>query len=522
MVALLVRSIDSAAHAPAIAPIKVKGACPGLYYTTAAQDGLLVRVRVPGGYLTSSQCRLLATISQQLGDGAVQVTNRANLQIRGLQAEVPNEILLQLQAIGLAAPCPEVDHLRNVMASPTAGIDPAQLLDTRSIVQAIDHYLSTQPELAGLSPKFSIGVDGGEQAAILHQPNDLIFRAVARNDAVRLALNLAGFAVPGLIQPDECVAWVAAIAHVYLDITIDDSHAGNGSPTAEEPAIAPKPRLKQTVAAIGSEAFLDRVQSWLQAHWHLQQAEQIPTPGSEPGPVSNAKPLTHSLGTHPQRQPGYSYIGVALPLGQVAATTVRQLADLAERYGSGTLRITPWRSMLLPDLPNGVIAEIERSLDGLGLARRATTAWSQLIACSGSTGCAESATDTQADAAAIAQFLDHHLPLDRPITIHVTGCPKSCAAHGSSDITLLGTQVRCAGKLIGAYHLYVGNCVSDAATPLGRHIAQIPTHEVPQRLLHLIQRYQQHRSTPDQPFQAFMQQRSLAQLQRWVAPSGGE
>ena len=191
--------------------------CPGLFYTTSAQDGELLRLRIPGGLLDAAQCYRLASFSECLGRSSLDVTSRANVQIRGLAADGLQHRIAQraatLIAAQLAAPISSADHLRNIMASPTAGIDPAQRIDTRPLVKALDTYLANQPGLAGLSPKFSIGLDGGERVSIAQQPNDLRFTAVEVERPEFISSSSLSDIDPAfcwLIQPEDCVAVVAA------------------------------------------------------------------------------------------------------------------------------------------------------------------------------------------------------------------------------------------------------------------------------------------------------------------------
>jgi ferredoxin-nitrite reductase len=438
-----------------------------------------VRLRIPGGLLSSQQCRVLAAVSDRLGVGAIDITNRANVQIRGLTGALPNPLLVQLQAAGLAASLREVDHLRNIMASPTAGIDLTQLIDTRPVVRQLDEYLSSHADLVQLSPKFSIGLDGGEQASIRQQPNDIQFTAVeVGQDAavpagVYFCLSLAGIDLAKkavsyfhgtaryfLLQPEDCVTVVAALAQAYLE--------QDRSPTR-------KPRLKQVLAAIDLEGYLVRQIGCVQVLRDVQMRDR-----SRPS----------HLGIHPQR--GGSYIGVALPLGRLQSDQLRHLADLAETYGSGSLRLSPWRNLLLPDLADADLPAVQQALAQFDLSSHSI--WGGLIACSGTIGCASSATDTQADAQALARLLEQTLTLDQPIAIHFSGCPKSCAHHGSSDLTLIGIAIEREGELLAGYDLYVGDRL--VATGL-------PDQLLP-GIVRLISIYQQQRSQPSESFREFV------------------
>ncbi len=458
--------------------------CPGLFCPTVAQDGVLSRIRVPGGLLNAEQCRILAELSDRLG-GSIDVTNRANLQIRGLREGLCAASLQQLRVAGLAAN-PETDHLRNIMASPAAGIDVAQRVDTRPFVIELDQYLSSQPQLAALSPKFSIGVDGGEQVSIAKQLNDLTFSAQSKGSDIYYRIRLRGIA-PGqtpLLRCEDCLPFIATLAQVYLDAA--QTHA------------ASSPRLKAVIESVGSELFLQQVQSQLNFPWICQSAEI----DSGPRPSVRSSAL---IGIHSQRQSGLAYLGIALPLGHLSSEQLVQIAALSQRYGSGTIRLTPWRNLLISDVPESQAVLVEQALKDLGLSVSATSPWGGLIACAGR-GCAASATDIQSDAAAIAAAISP-AALDQPLYIHLTGCAKSCANHDSNDLTLVGQFDDQA-----SYQLFIG----DLESPFGRPLMVLSPEEVPSQLLRMLQVYQKRRATPTETFCAFANRWPVAQLQEWM------
>ena len=218
-------------------------ACPGVFYPTQSGDGVLSRIRTPGGLLTARQAALVADVADRFAGGTVTITNRANLQLRALADRLPGDVLLQLQQVGLASFQPSVDHLRNIMASPTAGLDPSAVLDTRPFVDAFDRYIATHPNLAALPAKFSVGFDGGERASIAGLPNDTLFRAYreATGEArlrvlVRVGADDGVWDDVGLVvAPDRVVQVAAAIAETYRSLL------PAGGSTAIPPA-SPGPR----------------------------------------------------------------------------------------------------------------------------------------------------------------------------------------------------------------------------------------------------------------------------------------
>jgi ferredoxin-nitrite reductase len=430
-------------------------ACPGLFYQTPAQDGFLVRLRLPGGWLDVAQAKYLAAVAQEYGQGQIGLTNRSNVQLRLAQAEMPAVVLAELQACGLAARDASVDHLRNIMASPTAGIDGGALMDVRSLVGAIDDYLSSHPELATLSAKFSIGLDGGESVSIRDRRNDVWFVAESV-DCLRVYFGVDDTGI--VVRPDDVVGIVGAIGRVYLEIA--PQILGDG-----ERRRSRKPRWREIVDYAG----FDEIVECVSRRGALSAPSTPATNRSPTHSASNRSPIDSAsktrsgpdirhlfdatipkgAGSAPRRgvgigrqiQSALSYVGIVVPLGRLPSSQLIDLADLAATYGNGELRLTPWQNIIIPNVthPN----ELQTDLLQLGYRLDANHVAAALVACSGSPGCAASFTETQADAAQIIEKLQ----FDRPINIHVSGCHKGCAQPYASDIALMGVES-------GNYDLY--------------------------------------------------------------------
>ena len=306
----------------------------------------------------------------------------------------PLQVWNRLQELGIASRRVEVDPIRNIMASPTAGIDRQQLLDTRPLVKAWDDYLQTHPELSELSPKFSIGLDGGESVSIRDLRNDILLAAgrSAKSEIVfRLHLNSdTGI----LIQESQCISVLVALASAYLEYT------------KNQPRIdGKKPRLRHLLADWGAESYLERVQQnlpfllqYTSCTFPKNRQDACSTKSEFPCGVgilpprsidSPARAIEQSrhLGIHPQRQSDFSYMGIALPLGRLESKQLRNLANLAQNVASGTLRLTPWQNLLISDIPNSQLFEIKQQIADLGLHSSATRLDSCLVACAGSSGC---------------------------------------------------------------------------------------------------------------------------------------
>jgi ferredoxin-nitrite reductase len=209
------------------------------------------------------------------------------------------------------------------------------------------------------------------------------------------------------------------------------------------------------------------------------------------------------VGVHPQKQAGKNYVGVVCPVGRLTSDRLRGLADVAEQYGSGTLRLTVWQNLLISDIPDERQSMALDAITRLGLDWRASALRGGLVACTGNAGCKFSASDTKRHAAALVDWLEHRIMIDQPINIHLTGCHNSCAQHYVSDIGLLATKVERDDDMIEGYDLLVGGGAG-AEQKLGRLIRpKVVFEELPPMVLSLLEAWQRDRAAPEETFQCF-------------------
>ncbi len=445
-------------------------------------------MRTPGGLLSSHQVSVIVDLAAKVGLEDVQVTNRANLQLKLTQVLTP-ELLQQLQAAELAAPIAAVDHLRNIMASPTAGIDAQAVFDTRPVVWAIDRYISSHPELVGLSAKFSIGIDGGEAVSIRQRPNDVIL--VAHRQGLRLFLNMGdGLELDTKLGCafDDAVPLVAAIYQIYLE------HAAALPSIPQQHRRSKKPRLRQLVAQAG----LDWFRSPLAANF--DDCHELAS-------ANNSKSGAH-LGIHQQRQTSYSYLGIVVPLGQLTIDQLQGLGNLAHQYGNGSLRLTPWQNVILPQVSDPDLPSLLQAIAELRLQIDPHHPAGSIAACRGQPGCQAAETNSHAHAQALIQKLINRL--DQPLQIHVSGCGKGCAHPLGSDIALLGIFN---GQTEG-YEIYLRSGNQTFGQRLFPLISVENAMETIDRMIHI---YQQQRHPPQESFADFVQRHSLPDLYQLFA-----
>jgi precorrin-3B synthase len=363
--------------------------CPGVLRLAEAADGRLARIRLPGGLISADQLRVLLRLADELGDGRIELTSRGNVQLRGLAADVAGPLTGELTKAGLL-PSLGHDRVRNVLASPLAGLDGGP--DLTGIVRALDAALCARPRLADLSGRFLFAVDDG------------------RGDVAGL-----GADVVATVRADDAVVNGLAVPR-------GDTSAADGTDSVTDNVVA-------TMLAC-AEAFLDENQGG--AAWRIADlpdgAERVRTAvaarlglgivAQETGATSAARPVGLVR-------------GAAVLLAPLGRLTADQLSWLADRVTGRPARITPWRSVVLPGPADS--GGVLRDAAGLGFGVDAASPWLRVTACAGRPGCAKALADVQADAASFAARWPGRI-------VHVSGCARHCGRGAATEIDVTATS----------------------------------------------------------------------------------
>lgn len=386
-----------------------------------AGDGGICRIKLAGGQLSSLQARAIAEAATSCASGVLELTNRSNLQIRGVRADHEAALIEQLLAAGLGPRNPAADDVRNLLLSPAAGLDHAALFDTRPLAAQLLSLLEDSSELHALSAKFALQLDGGESLAILQHPHDLWLSALPGQPQL-LALGLAGCpndAPLAAVPIEHAVALVQGVLSLFLQLA-GPAHS----------------RMRQLLRELPAADFIDQLQVRLPfallrdaaiSNWHRSEV------------VCSAP-----IGIIQQQQAGLQMVAAGSRLGRISASQLLALADLAEHYGDATLRLTPWQGLLLPNIPAAQSAQVLAALTALDLLTDNAEPLTRLIACTGSAACIKGLADCKADALLLAERLRSS---DTRPQVHLSGCSRSCAAAHVLPYTLLAQSA-------GTYSLY--------------------------------------------------------------------
>jgi ferredoxin-nitrite reductase len=473
----------------------------GLFYVAPAQNSFMLRLRIPGGILATHQLRGLAQMAEEWGSGRADLTTRSNLQIREFQPKDIVRVLNRVQSLGMTSRGSGADNIRNITASPTTGLDPQELLDVAPLAEALQAYISNSPDMYELPRKFNVAFDNGGIISAVADTNDIGFVAVEVGEGrsvpagIYFRVLLSGitghrqFATDCgiLLRPDQTVAVAAAMIRIFTR---------HGDRTNRKRA-----RLKYLIDAWGVEKFLSETEK-------LLAFPLIHVPASECEPRRPIDRAGH-IGIHPQSQPGLHYIGLSIPVGRLPVAQMRAIADIADCFGSGEVRLTVWQNLLIPNIPTHHLAAAQQALNNANLTYSAGTVLSGTVACTGNQGCRFAASDTKTHAVALANLLDEHFPiLAQPINLHVTGCHHSCAQHYIGDLGLMGVKV--SGE--EGYQVLIGGGADQDQALARELIPAIPFTELPAKMESLFATYTQRRK-PDESFLTFTRRHSIAELQ---------
>ena len=479
----------------------------GLFYVAPAQDSFMCRLRFPAGIINSHQMRGLATLSEQLANGCCDVTTRSNLQLREIGPKNTVDLLTGLHDLGIIHRGSGSDNIRNVTASPTAGIDPHELIDTRPLARQMHHYILNHRDMYGLPRKFNIAFDGGGSVSTLEDTNDIGFVAVQVGEdtasqipaGIYFRMQLGG--ITGhkdfardcgiLLTSEECIPVAAAVVRVFLE---------NGNRTDRK-----KARLKYVLDAWGLEKFVAEVEKLLPAKFRKFPLDQCKAN------TAKIDRMAH-VDFHPQKQAGLVYAGIVLPVGRITAAQMRGLASIADRFGSGNLRLTVWQNLLITDLRETDIDAIKLEIEKLGLHWSATHIRAGLVACTGNAGCKFAASGTKAHALLIASHLEARVRIDQPVNIHLTGCHHSCAQHYIGDIGLIATKVAVGEEMVEGYHVFVGGGYGPRQE-IGRELSRdVIATDAPPKIERMLRAYLDHRTGENEAFQDFAKRHTIEQL----------
>jgi sulfite reductase (ferredoxin) len=427
---------------------------PGGRTATAEPEELedeffMMRIRIPGGRLTSDQLRAIAWASERHGRDLADVTDRQNIQLHWIRIEDVPAIWERLESTGLSTQEACGDTPRVMLGCPLAGVDADELIDATPHLLETERRFVGDPAFSNLPRKYKTSVSGCRQQCAQHEINDVAFVGVRRDDAVGFDLWVGGglstnphFAkrLGAFVEPERVAEVWAGVTGVFRDYGYRRQRN--------------RARLKFLVADWGADRFREVLETE-----YLGGA--LPD-GPAPPPAPDAQ--RDHVGCFRQRD-GLAYVGFAPKAGRIAGHQLRLVAALADTYGRGRVTTTTRQKMVILDVDPDRTDELVDRLDELDLRARPDSFRAGTMACTGIEFCKLAITETKGRAQWLYSELHARLPgFDEPIRIHVNGCPNSCTRFQIADIGLMGAVLpRPDGTRSEAFLVHLGGRLG--ATP---------------------------------------------------------
>lgn len=409
----------------------------------------MMRLKVPNGIVNADQMRFYADCVEKYGEekGVVDITTRQNIQLRGVKIEDAPDIIDGLHARNQTSFQSALDSVRNMVGNPLAGIDDQEMVDTREFCNALNDLVSLDPVTqtrgnpmwGNLPRKFNIAVSGSRDDYAHTHINDigLVPTPHAETGVMGFNVVLGGYmSIKRVAESIPADMWIPAereavvtLSEAILRIFRDESERKDRQ----------KARLMWLVEKYGVENFKKEVIKEIDSYNRGVKVED-----AQPAPTEPFE-RRELLGVHKQKQEGKSRVGVLVPTGRLSVKECRQIADLADAYSGGEIRLTVEQNFILPNVDDDKVDALLKE-DALNKDSRMKAnpgfIEGNTVSCTGAQFCGLALIETKAQAEAVAKKLEDLVTVDRPVRIHWTGCPNSCGQVQVADIGIMGGPAR--------------------------------------------------------------------------------
>lgn len=473
----------------------------GVYGIRGHTDQHMIRVKVPAGGLTGLQLRMLGEIAATLPWRGAVITTRQDIQFHYVEQVRVTAIRTRLAEAGLTTREACGNSVRNVTASPEAGVCPNEAFDVGPYARSLMRYFLRHPLVQNLPRKFKIAFSCCDNDTGLTRINDIGWLARAR--VVEGTLQ-RGFrvVVGGGLGTMPQIAWplyeflpaerMLPVAHAILDVFNREGNRENRN----------QARLKFLIRKLGFDGFREAFEEALARVEREGVFPPVPFPGtveSEPvgvggepaSPSTEEERVWRERCVEPQRQPGFVMVRVWVPVGLVTGAQLVALADLLDAVPGASLQTTHDQNVLLRWVPRRAIGDVLAKLQAMGLAQPHAGSILDVVACPGVPTCQLGITRTKDAAREITRALvdaglDGALRGDR---IFMSGCPNSCGQHHLGAIGLYGVAMRQADRELPAYQVLVGGSNGPEGATLAQRSVKVPAKQIGPAVVRLARLY---------------------------------
>lgn len=517
----------------------------GTYGQRQAGDSQMLRVKIPQGVLGSAQLRALADVADDFSRGFGHITTRQNMQFHFVKLHDVERAMRQLAAAGLTTREACGNSVRNITGCPYSGVAVDELFDVTPYAEALTRYLLRHPLSSSLPRKFKIAFEGcavdhaltaindigwrarvrgtngsaergfrvtvGGGTAILCTSGQLLFEFLPASDMLNLAEAILRVfhrfgdrdhkqrnRMKFLIRELGWERWRAEVEKAFQDFKTSGGAVLPIDPLGPEPE--GPPGAERPLAPTVSEAAERCASAKLRGPGIVPSAQVDRAP--------SAAAVQHWLRTNarPQKQRGYSHATATVPMGDLTAAQMRILADLANAYGDGSVRVTSEQDLVFRWIPDSVLSNLYRRLAAAGLGLADANSIADVASCPGAESCRLAVTQSRGLGKLIGDHLRQRpelVELARDLKIKISGCPNGCGQHHIAGIGLQGSVRRVGARVVPQYFVMLGGAVGDEGARFARLAAKIPARRIPDALERLVELYRLERNRSESATEFF-------------------
>ena len=443
----------------------------GLFLRNPTPGYFMIRVRIPGGRTTSVQLGMLAHLAKTYGNGILDLTTRQQIQLRQLRIEHVPEVFGHMEEAGLCSLQTGMDNVRNILTCPVAGLTAQEQCDATGLVKDLTHALVGNRDYSNLPRKFNLAITGCLENCVHLETQDLALvpAIIEGEDCPIIGFNLlaggklgsGGYRIASpldvFVTPQEVVAVTGAMLRVFRNYGCRDSRT-----TA---------RLAFLLDEWGEERFRREVQR--EVGWELARA----------GIDTRKSSVNDHMGIYRQTQHGLNYVGLKIPVGRIHADDLQGIADLAETYGTGEIRLATNQAVIMPNVPDRVVGDLTEERLLKRFVYNPTPVQKGLVSCVGSDYCNLAVIESKSRAVETAKRIEAMIGTEmKPITMHWSGCPAGCGNHLVADVGLLGKKIKIKGQVVEAVDIFVGGRSGPDPKPAIKLLEDVPCDTLPEVL----------------------------------------
>jgi len=444
----------------------------GLFLRRRTPGFFMIRIRIPNGTATTTQIAAIAKIARKFGRGIADITTRQQIELRWIQIKHVSEIFESLRQVGLVTLQTGMDNIRNVVGCPLAGSAPNELFDASPVVREFTAMFVGDKAYTNLPRKFNVTITGCRDNCTHTESQDIALVPAAKdidgkhvlgfNVLVGGKMGSGGYRIASpldvFMRPEDAAELCSAITLTFRDHGPRESRS--------------KVRLAFLLDAWGVDRFRHVVE------------ERMGRPLLPAGRDERTEARVDHLGVAKQKQPGLNSVGLVVPVGRITEDQLSELARLADVHAAGEIRFTTDQNAIIPHVPDEKLDQLLTEPLLKELRHDPAPIMRGTVSCTGIDYCNLALIDTKRRALEIAKALQHKI--QRPVTVHWSGCPAGCGNHAVADIGLRGKTIRRNEQVVEAVDVLAGGSSGPQANTAFTLLEDVPCDELPAALEVLI------------------------------------